>query len=46
MSCANDMIDFFLDFSGVEFDIRKLQVGDFAWVARERTRPVPGIFQV
>ncbi|KAK3753628.1 hypothetical protein QZH41_014733 [Actinostola sp. cb2023] len=28
--------------NGVDFDVRKLQVGDFAWVAREKTRPVPG----
>ncbi|XP_064185167.1 crossover junction endonuclease MUS81 isoform X2 [Anguilla rostrata] len=28
--------------NGVTFDIRKLNVGDFLWVARERVAPVPG----
>ncbi|XP_061091844.1 crossover junction endonuclease MUS81 isoform X2 [Conger conger] len=28
--------------NGVTFDIRKLNVGDFLWVARERVTPVPG----
>lgn len=28
--------------NGVTFDIRKLNVGDFLWVARERMAPVPG----
>uniref|UniRef100_A0AAY4A007 Crossover junction endonuclease MUS81 n=1 Tax=Denticeps clupeoides TaxID=299321 RepID=A0AAY4A007_9TELE len=28
--------------NGVNFDIRKLHVGDFLWVARERVTPVPG----
>lgn len=32
--------DFF--FQGVQFDVRKLQLGDFLWVARERTIPTPG----
>jgi len=27
---------------GVQFDVRKLQLGDFLWVARERTVPTPG----
>ncbi|XP_028262525.1 structure-specific endonuclease subunit MUS81 [Parambassis ranga] len=28
--------------NGVSFDIRKLNVGDFLWVAREKMAPVPG----
>ena len=32
----------FVFFSGVQFDVRKLQLGDFLWVARERTFPTPG----
>uniref|UniRef100_A0A7N8YFZ2 Crossover junction endonuclease MUS81 n=1 Tax=Mastacembelus armatus TaxID=205130 RepID=A0A7N8YFZ2_9TELE len=28
--------------NGVNFDIRKLNVGDFLWVAREKVAPVPG----
>ncbi|XP_041842673.1 crossover junction endonuclease MUS81 [Melanotaenia boesemani] len=28
--------------NGVNFDIRKLNVGDFLWVAREKVTPVPG----
>ncbi|XP_030636257.1 LOW QUALITY PROTEIN: structure-specific endonuclease subunit MUS81 [Chanos chanos] len=28
--------------NGVTFDIRKLNVGDFLWVAKERVTPVPG----
>lgn len=28
--------------NGVAFDVRKLNVGDFLWVARERVTPVPG----
>ncbi|XP_068163974.1 crossover junction endonuclease MUS81 [Antennarius striatus] len=28
--------------NGVNFDIRKLSVGDFLWVAREKVAPVPG----
>ncbi|KAM6909521.1 crossover junction endonuclease MUS81 [Xenentodon cancila] len=28
--------------NGVRFDIRKLNVGDFLWVAREKLAPVPG----
>ncbi len=27
---------------GVTFDVRKLNVGDFLWVAREKVTPVPG----
>lgn len=26
----------------MNFDIRKLNVGDFLWVAREKVAPVPG----
>ncbi|XP_043953443.1 LOW QUALITY PROTEIN: crossover junction endonuclease MUS81 [Gambusia affinis] len=28
--------------NGVGFDVRKLNVGDFLWVAREKVAPVPG----
>ncbi|XP_063757299.1 crossover junction endonuclease MUS81 isoform X2 [Eleginops maclovinus] len=28
--------------NGVSFDVRKLNVGDFLWVAREKVSPVPG----
>ncbi|KAG7256362.1 hypothetical protein CRUP_034793 [Coryphaenoides rupestris] len=28
--------------NGVTFDVRKLNVGDFLWVARQRVAPVPG----
>ncbi|KAK7910016.1 hypothetical protein WMY93_014700 [Mugilogobius chulae] len=28
--------------NGVNFDVRKLNVGDFLWVAREKMEPVPG----
>lgn len=28
--------------NGVPFDVRKLNVGDFLWVAREKVPPVPG----
>uniref|UniRef100_A0A3Q2D8R1 Crossover junction endonuclease MUS81 n=1 Tax=Cyprinodon variegatus TaxID=28743 RepID=A0A3Q2D8R1_CYPVA len=28
--------------NGVAFDVRKLNVGDFLWVAREKVTPVPG----
>lgn len=28
--------------NGVNFDIRKLNVGDFLWVAREKVAPVAG----
>ena len=30
--------------NGVSFDVRKLNVGDFLWVAREKVAPVPGSF--
>ncbi|KAM7436322.1 Crossover junction endonuclease mus81 [Porites harrisoni] len=32
--------------NGVQFDVRKLQLGDFLWVARERTTPTPGCLSV
>ncbi|CAH3044617.1 unnamed protein product [Pocillopora meandrina] len=32
--------------NGVQFDVRKLQLGDFLWVARERTVPTPGCLSV
>ncbi|MGH0142468.1 UNVERIFIED_CONTAM: hypothetical protein FKN15_039348 [Acipenser sinensis] len=28
--------------NGVDFDVRKLNVGDFLWTARERVRYIPG----
>jgi len=28
--------------NGVKYDVRKLNVGDFLWVAREKVNPVPG----
>ncbi|XP_039996268.1 crossover junction endonuclease MUS81 isoform X2 [Xiphias gladius] len=28
--------------NGVSFDVRKLNVGDFLWVAREKVAPIPG----
>lgn len=28
--------------NGINFDIRKLNIGDFLWVAREKVAPVPG----
>ncbi|XP_068443998.1 crossover junction endonuclease MUS81 [Clinocottus analis] len=28
--------------NGVDFDVRKLNVGDFLWVAREKVAPIPG----
>ena len=31
--------------NGVAFDVRKLSVGDFLWVAKQRVRPVPGDLQ-
>ncbi|XP_072030478.1 crossover junction endonuclease MUS81-like [Amphiura filiformis] len=32
--------------NGVNLDVRKLQVGDFLWIARERRVPVPGMLQM
>ncbi|XP_076828762.1 structure-specific endonuclease subunit MUS81 [Brachyhypopomus gauderio] len=31
--------------NGVTFDIRKLNVGDFLWVAREKVEPIPGLLR-
>lgn len=28
---------------GVAFDVRRLNVGDFTWIAREKASPVPGL---
>lgn len=28
--------------NGVQFDVRKLHVGDFLWIAKEKVKPVPG----
>ena len=33
----------FLFYLGVSFDVRKLNVGDFLWIAREITLPLPGL---
>ncbi|XP_070570245.1 crossover junction endonuclease MUS81-like [Ptychodera flava] len=32
--------------NGINFDVRKLQVGDFLWIAKERIKPKPGSLQV
>ncbi|XP_038073322.1 crossover junction endonuclease MUS81-like [Patiria miniata] len=32
--------------NGVMLDVRKLQVGDFLWIAREKRVPVPGMLQM
>ena len=32
--------------NGVTLDVRKLQVGDFLWIAREKRVPVPGMIQM
>ena len=29
--------------AGVKFDVRKLNVGDFVWVAKEKAVPLPGV---
>ncbi|CAL8326138.1 unnamed protein product [Lota lota] len=39
--CKQDLVKE-LQRNGVTFDVRKLNVGDFLWVARERVAPVPG----
>ncbi|KAJ4932791.1 hypothetical protein JOQ06_029634, partial [Pogonophryne albipinna] len=31
--------------NGVSFDVRKLNVGDFLWVTREKVAPIPGQLQ-
>ncbi|XP_014662664.1 PREDICTED: crossover junction endonuclease MUS81-like isoform X2 [Priapulus caudatus] len=35
-----------LKLNGVDFDVRKLQVGDFLWIAREKILPKPGQLRV
>lgn len=30
--------------AGVPFDVRRLNVGDFTWIAREKSFPIPGWF--
>ncbi|CAM9881591.1 unnamed protein product [Lampetra fluviatilis] len=32
--------------NGVQFDVRKLNVGDFVWAAQERVQPLPGQLKV
>ncbi|XP_032820040.1 structure-specific endonuclease subunit MUS81 [Petromyzon marinus] len=32
--------------NGVQFDVRKLNVGDFVWAAQERVHPLPGQLKV
>ncbi|XP_075693469.1 structure-specific endonuclease subunit MUS81 isoform X4 [Rhinoderma darwinii] len=32
--------------NGVNFDVRKLHVGDFLWVAQEKVQPVPGQLRI
>ncbi|XP_056383495.1 crossover junction endonuclease MUS81 [Hyla sarda] len=32
--------------NGVSFDVRKLHIGDFLWVAREKVQPVPGQLRI
>lgn len=32
--------------AGVVFDVRKLNVGDFLWIAREKTTPLPGLLHL
>ncbi|KAM9301801.1 crossover junction endonuclease MUS81 [Gastrophryne carolinensis] len=32
--------------NGVNFDVRKLHIGDFLWVAQEKVQPVPGQLRV
>uniref|UniRef100_A0A8C4Z9M0 Crossover junction endonuclease MUS81 n=1 Tax=Gadus morhua TaxID=8049 RepID=A0A8C4Z9M0_GADMO len=39
--CKQDLVKE-LQRNGVTFDVRKLNVGDFLWVARERVAPIPG----
>ena len=29
--------------AGVKFDVRKLNVGDFLWIARKKVEPLPGL---
>lgn len=32
----------FMHYIGVAFDVRRLNVGDFTWIAREKASPIPG----
>ncbi|KAM4722115.1 crossover junction endonuclease MUS81 [Rhinophrynus dorsalis] len=32
--------------NGVNFDVRKLHIGDFLWIAQERVQPVPGQLRI
>ncbi|XP_063293898.1 crossover junction endonuclease MUS81 [Pelobates fuscus] len=32
--------------NGVSFDVRKLHIGDFVWIAQEKVQPVPGQLRV
>ncbi|KAG1666427.1 Crossover junction endonuclease MUS81 [Nymphon striatum] len=32
--------------NGVNFEVRKLHIGDFVWIAKERVSPVPGCLQI
>ncbi|XP_075044739.1 structure-specific endonuclease subunit MUS81 [Mixophyes fleayi] len=32
--------------NGVTFDVRKLHIGDFLWVAQEKVKPVPGQLRI
>ncbi|XP_018113175.1 crossover junction endonuclease MUS81 isoform X2 [Xenopus laevis] len=32
--------------NGVNFDVRKLHIGDFLWVAQEKVQPVPGQLRI
>ena len=32
--------------AGVSFDVRRLNVGDFTWIAREKSLPTPGDLSV
>ncbi|XP_069821500.1 crossover junction endonuclease MUS81 [Dendropsophus ebraccatus] len=32
--------------NGVSFDVRKLHIGDFMWVAQEKVQPVPGQLRI
>nr|XP_033962358.1 crossover junction endonuclease MUS81 isoform X3 [Pseudochaenichthys georgianus] len=40
-NCKQDLVKE-LQRNGVTFDVRKLNVGDFLWVAREKVAPIPG----
>ncbi|XP_018408358.1 PREDICTED: crossover junction endonuclease MUS81 [Nanorana parkeri] len=32
--------------NGVDFDVRKLHIGDFLWIAQEKVHPVPGQLRI